>query len=396
MSSQISPSHLAASNRFGFILLLLCSLTAAFFSPSILAAGPCKIVVGQTTAFTGPPADNVAEMFIGSSLVFDDANRLGGIRGCQIEVVALDDAFTPAATAANAETLISKHKAIVLFQPRGTPTTEALLPVAARHGVAVLAPSTGAMVFHEPVNPWVFNLRSTYQVEGRKTIEQLISMTRSKIGVIHVNDSFGLDVLAGVMAGFKAAGVEPAFVTDYDRKTNDVTKALAKVAATPTLQALLVIGANNPTRKVMTSVRESGNRELNLVTISTNASQGFVKGLGQHAKGVVLSVVMPKESDQAIGLVRDTSKLLAARGKGERVTPAMLEGAAAARLLVEALKRTADPVTSKRLIATLESGRPFDIGWRNYEVTYTPTDHSGIKWGYSDIAIVGADGRFIR
>ena len=73
-------------------------------------------------------------------------------------------------------------------------------------------------------------------------------------------------------------------------------------------------------------------------------------------------------------------------------TPAMLEGYAAAKVLVEGLRRASPGATREKLKTALETFRRFDIG--GLEVTFTPTDHSGLD--YADLSIVGEDGAFRR
>jgi hypothetical protein len=38
-----------------------------------------------------------------------------------------------------------------------------------------MAPSTGAMVLHQPVKKWVFNVRATYQREAEKAVDQYLA-----------------------------------------------------------------------------------------------------------------------------------------------------------------------------------------------------------------------------
>ncbi len=389
------------TSRIALFLLVLCGLAAAFLpltsganNPATSTPSKSKILIGRTTAFSGPPAKTVAEQTLGATLYIDSVNASGGIRGQQIELVQLDDAFTPAAAAANTETLIAQHKVVAMFFSRGTPMTEAMIPVLARYGVPLIAPSTGAMSLHAPVNPWIFNLRSSYQAEARRTVEQLVGMGMTRIGVVAINDSFGTDVMVGVLAGFKSTKLEPVFVETYDRKTLDQSKAIKTVNATSPLDAVIMVGATDPTAQAIKSMRDAGNH-ARVITMSTNASQGFVKALGKWASGVMVAQVFPKETSDALPLVRDTRKQLEARGKGEVLTPAMLEGAAAARLLVEALRRAPSPITPKGVIAALESGQAFDIGWPGYEVAFSPTNHTGIG-RYSDVSIIASNGSFKR
>jgi branched-chain amino acid transport system substrate-binding protein len=44
---------------------------------------------------------------------------------------------------------------LALFLNRGTPHTEAIIPLLDKHGVPLVGPSTGAMVLHQPVRKHV-------------------------------------------------------------------------------------------------------------------------------------------------------------------------------------------------------------------------------------------------
>src|SRR5690349_9611717 len=120
-------------------------------------AAHAQIRIGQTTGLTGPVALPVAEIHTGAKLYLDSINEEGGIGGQQIELVSLDDKNQVPIAAENAKKLIADPKVVALFLTRGTPHAQALLPLLAEGKIVLLAPSTGAMALHKPVNPWVFN-----------------------------------------------------------------------------------------------------------------------------------------------------------------------------------------------------------------------------------------------
>ncbi len=73
----------------------------------------------------------------------------------------------------------------------------------------------------------------------------------------------------------------------------------------------------------------------------------------------------------------------------------MMEGYAAAKTLVLALKRAAkdkDGITRASFKRTLESFGEVDLG--GIDLTYSPTDHTGLE--YVDRSFIGADGTFRR
>jgi ABC-type branched-subunit amino acid transport system substrate-binding protein len=80
-----------------------------------------------------------------------------------------------------------------------------------------------------------------------------------------------------------------------------------------------------------------------IVTLSNNASGGFIKSLGDNARGVIVTQVFPNERSIAYAMVKEAQELARAK-KLTEISPAMLEGYAAAKVLVE----TGAPVPSRR------------------------------------------------
>ncbi|OYU99402.1 MAG: amino acid ABC transporter substrate-binding protein [Burkholderiales bacterium PBB5] len=347
-----------------------------------------QIKVGQTAGFTGTVAASVKETTDGARLYLDALNKRGGIAGQSVELVQLDDKFDPKLAAANAKALIDQG-VIALFLTRGTPHNQAILPLLAESGVPLVGPSTGAMLLHQPVQRWVFNVRAPYQREAERAVRHLLSVGTSRIGIVQVDDSFGDDAAQGAL---RALGdKKPAVLAKYPRDKPDFAPLAAKLVAAD-VQAVLFLGSGTAVVDGMKALRATGSRAT-LVTLSNNASSGFVKGLGEAARGTIVSQVLPPERSLAIPLVKEASDLAHAQGLAE-LTPAMLEGFASAKVLAEGLKRAAAARDLSRngLHKALESINRLDLG--GVELSYGANDHTGLD--YADLAIVGPDGKFRR
>ena len=355
----------------------------------VLAAGlvpaQAELLIGQTTAVTGPVAASVGETLLGVRAYLDHVNAQGGVHGEAIKLVTLDDNFKPAQAGENARKLIEEQNVLALFMSRATPHTEAILPHLARHKVALIAPSTGAMVFHQPVNPYVFNVRSSYQAEAERAIQHLYQITLQRVAVVHVDDSFGADCLAGAMKGFAGMKQQPLTVIKADREKPDYA-AIVKELKDKQAQAVLWIGSSVAVSGGVKALREAGSA-AQVVTVSNNASGGFIKQLGEHARGVVVTQVFPNVRALGIGLNREATALL----KGE-LTPQVMEGFASAKVLVEALRRAGPKPTREKIIAALNGMSAFDLG--GLELGFSPTDHTGLS--YVELSIIGRDGKFRR
>ena len=128
-----------------------------------------------------------------------------------------------------------------------------------------------------------------------------------------------------------------------------------------------------------------------IVTLSNNASSGFTKSLGANARGVIVTQVFPNERAVTYPMVKEAQELAKTKGLTE-ISPAMLEGFAAAKVLVEALRRAGPQPNREKVQSALEGLQKFDIG--GLDISYSPTDHTGLD--FTDLSIISHDGKFRR
>ncbi len=364
----------------------------AVFAVSLWVSLPnanAQIMIGVTTGITGPVAASVKETLDGARLLIDSVNAAGGIRGEKIQLVIKDDKFDPKLAGENASDLLSQDKVVALFMSRGTPHVQAILPVLQQHGASLVAPSTGAMLLHRPVNPLVFNVRASYQREAQKAIAHLHVLGIERIGVIHPDDSFGQDALQGANQGFLEGKFTPVSVHTVDRLKPDYSAAIAQLMREKA-QAVLWIGSAGGVASGIGAFRKAGSA-AQVITLSNNASGGFIKLLGPHSRGVIVTQVFPNERMLGTPIVRELKALAKAQGFND-ITPAMMEGFAGAKVLIEGLKRAGAKPSRESLLAALDKLTNFDLG--GIEVSYSPADHTGLD--FAEMSIIGSDGRFWR
>jgi branched-chain amino acid transport system substrate-binding protein len=231
-------------------------------------------------------------------------------------------------------------------------------------------------------------VRATYQREAERVIIHLHSIGITRIAVLYVDDSFGTDGLAGALRGFNATKFDPAVVEKFDRVKPDFSSGVSRVLKANS-QAVLIIAAGGAVVEGVKAIRAAGST-AQVVTLSNNASVGFVTSLGNLAPGVVVSQVFPNERSIAYPLIKEAREM--AKATGVEISPALLEGFAAAKVLVEALRRAGPKPDRIRLQAALENLKKLDIG--GLEISYGPDDHTGLD--FSDLSIIGTDGKFKR
>ena len=367
---------------------------ANFWSMAVLMAAlsqasQAQILIGQTAGFTGPVGAGVKETTDGAKLYIDAINARGGIGGQKIKLISLDDKFDPKLAAENARKLIEEQNVVAMFLTRGTPHTEAVIPVLDKYGVPLVGPSTGAMVLHQPVKKHIFNVRATYQREAEKAVSHLGSMGITRVATIYTDDSFGADGLAGAQKGMSAAKLTPVVVEKFKRAKPDFTLIAPKIYQA-NAQAAIMVASGQAVVDGVKALRAAGSA-AQIVTLSNNASSGFTKSLGDNARGVIVTQVFPSERSIAYSLVMEVQGLAKTKGLAE-ISPAMLEGFAAAKVLVEGLRRASPKPSREKLQAALEGLQKLDIG--GLEVSYSPEDHTGLD--FADLSIIGSDGKFKR
>jgi branched-chain amino acid transport system substrate-binding protein len=362
-------------------------LLASLLCFSMASAAYGQLRIGQTAGFTGVTGPTVKEATEGAKLYFDAVNIKGGIHGQRIELISLDDKFDPKLTVENSQKLIDQG-VLCLFLNRGTPHTQAIMGLLTQAKIPLVGPSTGAKILHDPVHPWIFNVRTPYQREAERVIEQLHSQQIDKFAIVQVSDSFGDDVAAGVIKSLNTLNLTPVAHEHYNREKPEYELIMKKIIqGNP--QTIIFIGSGSAVADGMKVLRTLGSK-AQMLTLSNNASAGFVKLLGPLAHGVMISQAFPSERALNFAMVNQAHEL--AKVRSMTLTPASLEGFAAAKVVVEGLRKAGPKPTAIKLQKALESIVKFNLG--GLEISYSPTDHTGLD--YTDLSIVDTDGTFRR
>jgi ABC-type branched-subunit amino acid transport system substrate-binding protein len=364
----------------------LAALLAALGADGAFAQSTLR--VGMVAGFSGPVAGLVQESAEGARLYFDSVNAQGGInKGQTIELVTQDDKYDPATAVAAAKSLASQG-VLALMLSRGTGPTEAMLPVLKENHLPLIAPATGAISLHEPVQPYIYNLRASYQREAERAVKHLAGIGVKRITIVQVNDPFGNDAGKGAIKGLDEMKLHAMSHLRFDRNKPDLAPTMQAITKAG-IEAVVLIGPSYAVVEGINALRAAGST-AHVATLSNNASADFVKALGENARGVVVTQLFPYERSTSNPMVREALGLAKAAGKNE-LTPAQLEGFAAAKLVVEALKRSGKEPSRDNLVKALEGPR-IDLG--GLQVHYSDKEHGGLE--FTDVSIVGPDGKFWR
>ncbi len=164
-----------------------------------------EIKIGQTMPYSGP-ASAYGVIGKADTAYFKMINEIGGINGRKINLISLDDGYSPPKTVEQVRRLVEEEKVAFLFNTLGTPPNLAIRQYLNDNKIPQLFVATGAATFSDPKHfPWTMGWQPNYQTEA-KIFAQHILKTKpdAKIGVLYQNDGFGKDYLIGLKDGLGA------------------------------------------------------------------------------------------------------------------------------------------------------------------------------------------------
>jgi len=181
-----------ASLRFLMVLLVAASL-----GPGVALAqkkyGPgasdTEIKIGQTMPYSGPAS---AYGTIGKTEVayFKMINDQGGINSRKINLISLDDGYSPPRTVEQIRRLVEEEEVLFTFQTLGTPPNTAIHKYMNAKKVPQLLVATGATKWGDPEHyPWTMGWQPPYQHEAHVYAKYLLkNKPNAKVAVLYQND----------------------------------------------------------------------------------------------------------------------------------------------------------------------------------------------------------------
>src|SRR6202453_4487518 len=164
-----------------------------------------EIKIGQTMPYSGPAS---AYGVIGrtEAAYFKMINEMGGVNGRKINLISLDDGYSPPKTVEEIRRLVEQERVAFIFNSLGTPPNAAIRPYLNDNKIPQLFVATGAAMWGDTQHfPWTIGWQPNYQTEARIFGKHILATNPgAKIGVLYQNDGFGKDYLIGLRAGLSS------------------------------------------------------------------------------------------------------------------------------------------------------------------------------------------------
>jgi branched-chain amino acid transport system substrate-binding protein len=189
-------------------------------SPGISAS---EIKLGTTAYYSGP-ASTAAAYGQAQVAYFQMVNDRGGINGRKVNLISLDNAFSPPKAIEQTRRLVESDEVFAIAGSLGTPTNVAIQKYLNDKGVPNLFLTSGAERFNNPKEfPWIVPFYPIYVAQGALFAKHILrERPDAKIAVQYENDDLGRDYLKGLKQGLgdKAAAM---IVKELSHELSDPT-----------------------------------------------------------------------------------------------------------------------------------------------------------------------------
>ena len=222
----------------GASLAVLLGISPAMAQKTVVGVTATEIKVGQSAAFSGP-ASVYGQISTAESDYFKMINDQGGINGRKINLIAMDDGYSPPKSIEVVRRLIEEEQVAILFQTIGTAPNAAIRKYVNQKKVPDIWLGSGASMFvTDPKEyPWSIPFQPSYRLEGQMYGKYILEkIPDAKIGILYQNDDLGRDYVNGL---------KDALGSKFDQM---VVKSLSYEVSDPTIDSqvlqLQASGAN--------------------------------------------------------------------------------------------------------------------------------------------------------
>ncbi len=357
----------------------IIALVLVLFSP--VHAEQSSIMLGTTTALTGPAKDLGLAMVKGMRAHFNEVNLAGGLYGRNIELIALDDGYHPASSRVQMQKLIDEYGVLAVVGNVGTPTAKVTVPLANANNVPLIGAFTGAgLLRQQPPDRYIVNYRASYEEETAAIINAILEqgIHAEQIAFFTQHDSYGDAGYQGAIKALREKGYaegERLTHARYPRNTLDIEEALVEIiTAKNTPRAVIIVGTYGPAARFI--------RQANMVlpdTLFFNISFVGADALARELKGccdnVYISQVVPPLDNElsATAAYRRSLTLKDSNGTEDYVS---FEGYLVARIVTAAIRQAGPDVNRDSFIDAIETFHELDIGIGE-KIKFGKDDHQG-------------------
>jgi ABC-type branched-subunit amino acid transport system substrate-binding protein len=215
------------------IILLTTAAMAVAFAGAAKAAD-CTITVGVVMELTGPAGEYGQAGAKSVEMAFRDLNDAGGPHGCKLVADTRDSQSQGALAVDAANQLVQLKKVpVIIGGIISSVSIPILTSVTGPAKIVQISPASSSPTLTNlgrdgKTNGMFFRTITSDALQGTAAAKYALDQGFKKIAVIHVNNDFGVNMLAEFTKAYKALGGEIVSVSPYNEKQSSYDAEASK------------------------------------------------------------------------------------------------------------------------------------------------------------------------
>ena len=346
-------------------LLLASGVVAAADKSYGPGVSDSEIKLGQSIPYSGPAS---AFSVVGRVQVayFKMLNAQGGINGRKVELISLDNGFSPPKAVEASRKLVEDLGVLAEAGTLGTPTNLATQKYLNGKHVPQLYVSAGATRFNDPKNfPWTVPWYTRFEMESRIYAKYILkTKPDARIAVLYQNDDFGKDYLVALKKRLGPKATMIVAEASYELADPSIDSQMIQLKASGA-DALLVFATPKFSSLAIRKAWELDWHPLHFVGQPGSAIESVIRPAGvEKAIGLVTAQLLKDPGDPAFAQdaeVVEYNRFMATWAPGDNAKDTgAISGYVTAQGIELVLRRCGDVLTRENVLkqaTTLEGVR---------------------------------------
>jgi ABC-type branched-subunit amino acid transport system substrate-binding protein len=384
------PCRFALTVLQPLVALLAISWTVAF-AAELPGITDKEIKFGNIMPYSGPASalSVTGKVF---AAYFDMINEKGGVNGRKLNMVSLDDGFSPPKTVEATRRLVEGEGVAFMFGTMGTAPSSATAKYLNGAKVPHLFLISSASKWNEPATqPWLMALpwAPNYAVEAGIDIRYARAKNpNARIAILYQNDDAGKDYLRGVKEALGAdADKAIALATSFEVSDPTVDSQVITLASTKADVFLIYSVTPRACAQAVRKAYETGWRPMRFISSGCANKDAVMAPAGLEASNGIMSVAALKPYDASSkdpGLIAYADFIKARLPNVDPANGSAEYGYMVAQALIVVLEQCESDLSRENIMAQAADLKNVSLSLLLPGITLntSPADYRPIKDGY--------------
>lgn len=340
-----------------------------------------KIMIGTLVPVSGALAELGRAVTAVTNAFFEELNSQGGIYGRRLELQVIETAENPAATRAKLEPLLKSQQLFAMSGALIAGSEKEIVPLLSQQETPLIGPLTLFPQTKFPLNRQVFYLLAGLDGQSRSLINFISKrpeLKSSNVAVIYPRSEINAGVVEAIRDHKKKDGPTSPVVIEYAAGSFSAVDTIKQIRQA-SIEIVFFLGNTDEALLFMREA-EKLNWFPNLLVPGGSIGSGIFAAPAGFDRKVFFSFPTSPVDQTAEGLKE--FRALAAKYKlPSSHLAAQVSAYAAAKILVEAIKRVGKDLNRERFIQALEGLYEYSTGLTP-AITYGPNRRIGASGAY--------------